>query len=145
LKTLRLTVCSLFALLCVLPAVAQNSQGTAPQNGDKWSAYYYVNVPIEKVYPYRLGYVIAYRKSGNELGRLYLPLEWFAASAGKGELIKMGPTTEWPYLTLFYKEGKFDHVRLHVSESYSHLTWGNLPQGTNLDDKFKVEEPKLEF
>jgi hypothetical protein len=145
LKTLRLSVCLFFALLCVLPVVAQNSQPSASQTGEKWSTFYYINVPIEKVYPHRLGYVVSYRKSGNELARAYMPMEWFTESAGKGEVLKMGTGTEWPYLTVFYKDGKFSHVRMHVRKDFAHETWGNLPQGTQIDDRFKVEELKLEF
>jgi hypothetical protein len=145
LKTLRLIVCIFFALLCVLPAVAQDSQAAAAKTGEKWSSFYYINVPIEKVYPHRLGYVVAYRKSGNELARAYLPVGWFTESAGKGELIKMGSGTDWPYLTVYFKEGKFSHVRMHVKRNYDHASWGNLSQGTSIDERFNVEELKLEF
>ncbi len=144
-KTLRITVCLLFALLFVLPVVAQDTAGSAPKTGDKWSSFYYLNVMIEKVYPHRLGYVVVYRKSGNDLGRTYLPMEWFSESAGKGELIKQTGGTDWPYLSVYYKEGKFDHLRLYVRQGFTHETWGNLPQGTNIDDNFKVEDLKLDF
>ncbi len=144
-KTLRITVCLLFALLFVLPAIAQDAARPTNQSGDKWSEFYYLNLPIEKVYPHRLGYVVVYRKSGNELGRTYLPMEWFADSAGKGELIKIHSGAVWPYLSVFYKSGKFDHLRLYVRSSFDHPSWGNLPQGASIDDNFKVEDLKLEF
>jgi len=109
------------------------------------SAYYYVNVHIEKVYPHQLGYMIAYRKSGAELGQAYLPGTWFTKSAGKGELIRLEGGAQWPYLSVYYKDGKVDHVRLFVRAEFSHQSWGHIPSTANIDDRFNVEELKLVF
>lgn len=87
-----------------------------PENS---SAYYYVNVPLEKVYRTGLGYMILYRKGANELGQAYLPVKWFEKSAGKGELIRMEGGKQWPYLSIYYKEGKVDHVRLFVRTEFA--------------------------
>ncbi|MDR2068943.1 MAG: hypothetical protein LBP71_03640, partial [Spirochaetaceae bacterium] len=74
-KTFRIliTICIAFAGLAPL-AAQQNSAD------NKKSEYYYVTVPVEKVYPYRKGYVVLYRKGVNQLARAYLPLEWFTAT-----------------------------------------------------------------
>ncbi len=113
-----------------------------PENS---SAYYYVNVPIEKIYPHRLGFVISYRKGGSSLGQSYLPIKWFEKSAGKGELIRLAGGTQWPYLSVFYKDGKVDHIRLFVREELSHPSWGSLPSTAKIDDRFDVEELHLEY
>jgi hypothetical protein len=119
----------------------QNTQGS-----NKESDYYYVTVPLEKIYPYRRGYVVAYRKGINQLARAYLPMEWFTDAAGKGELIYMPPGTSWPYLMVYYKEGVFSHVRLYVRRDRGHSTWGNIPMNVNIDEYFEnVEDLKLEF
>jgi hypothetical protein len=126
----------------IMPVIAQ--QNTQPAN--KGSEYYYVNVPVEKIYPYRKGYVVAYRKGVNQLSRAYLPMEWFTDAAGKGELIYMGSGTSWPYLTVYYKNGEFSHVRLYVRRDRGHSTWGNVPLSVNIDDRFEnIEDFKLEF
>ena len=143
-KTLRFAAIAFAAFVCVFPVVAQSS-GTVAKNDGNWSQYYYINVPIDKVYPYKTGYMVLYRKSGTELARAYLPLKWFLSSGGKGELIKLDAGTEWPYMSVFYKDGAFDHVRLYVRRDMSHPSWGNLPQGTNLDAQFNTEDLKLEF
>ena len=113
---MRFLSAALVALLSVIPLFGQEpakaeAVDIKPENS---SAYYYVNVPIEKVYPHRLGYFILYRKSGTEMGQAYLPIKWFEKSAGKGELIRLAGGTQWPYLSIFYKEGKVDHVRLFI-------------------------------
>jgi hypothetical protein len=141
-KKLPVLACIGFMVLGALPLAAQQ---------DKWGAantseLYYVNVPIEKVYPYRKGYVVVYRKGANTLGRAYIPFEWFRANSKKAELVQIGDGKTWPCMSVFYKEGAFYGVRLYVSRRNSHLTWGNIPSNVNLDDRFEgVEEIKLGF
>jgi hypothetical protein len=110
------------------------------------SGYFYVNVPIEKVYPYRKGYVIQYRKGVNQMARTYLPIEWFEEAGGKGDLLYLGPGNSWPYLTVYYKDGDFSHVRLYLRKDRAHASWGNIALGVNIDDRFEnVDDLKLEF
>jgi hypothetical protein len=124
------------------------------------SPYYYVNVPIQRIYPYRKGYVVTYRKGAIGSATTYLPIEWFeddnrggdsadSASAGApplGEMLLLGPGTQWPYLAVYYKDGEFSHVRLYVRKERSHETWGDIQAGVNLDDRFEgVDTIKLEF
>jgi hypothetical protein len=73
-------------------------------------------------------------------------MEWFSSSAGKGEVITLPKGTVWPSLTIYYKDGEFDHVRLYVHRSPSHQTWGTIPQTVNIDDRFEnVEDLELKF
>jgi hypothetical protein len=112
----------------------------------KESEYFYVNVPIEKIYPYRKGYVVQYRKGTAQIAQTYLPGEWFTASVGKGDVVYLGSGRDWPYLMVYYKGGEFSHVRLYVRRAQSHETWGYIPQGINIDDRFEnIEDLKLEF
>jgi hypothetical protein len=110
------------------------------------SEYYYVNILLEKIYPYRNGYVLQYRKGLNQIDRLYVPMEWFTSSAGKGELVTLPAGTAWPSLTVYYKNGEFSHVRLYVHHVASHQTWGTIPQNVNIDSRFEnVEDLKIKF
>jgi hypothetical protein len=110
------------------------------------SEYFYVNVPIVRVFPYRKGYVVEYKKSPAGRGRVYLPMEWFSGAAAKGEYISMPTGTAWPYLAIYYKSGEFSHVRLYVRRDLRHETWGNIPLNVNLDEHFEnVTDIKLEF
>jgi hypothetical protein len=105
-----------------------------------------VNITLERIYPYPTGYVVQYRKGLNQIDRLYLPMEWFVSTAGKGEIITLPAGTAWPSLTAFYKDGTFSHLRLYVHRSPSHQTWGTIPQNINLDSQFEnVEDVKIKF
>jgi hypothetical protein len=140
-KPFRILIALCAALIAVLPVAAQENNPPANQ-----SDQYYVTVSIEKIYPYRLGYVVQYRKGISGYARAYLPLEWFTGADGRGELVSMGTGSNWPSLTVFYKNGEFDHARLYVRRSKSHETWGTIPQGTNLDPLFEgVTGVTLEF
>jgi hypothetical protein len=112
----------------------------------KDSEYYYVSVPIEKIYAYRKGYVVAYRKGVNGMARTYIPMEWFSGLDGKADLIVQGSGKAWPTLTVYYKAGQFSHIRLYVRQNRSHESWGVVPLNINIDEYFEgVEEIKLEF
>ena len=135
-------------LLAVLAALCVGSSLFAQQSAPKYkeSDYYYYNVPIEKIYAYRLGYIVLYRKGANQMARTYLPSDWFTDIGGKGELIGLGTGKEWPSMTVYYKNGEFSHVRLRVRRARSHETWGVVPLNINIDDYFKgIEEVQLEF
>jgi hypothetical protein len=112
----------------------------------KQSEYYYVSVDIEKIYLYRTGYVVSYRKGANKIATTYIPHSWFNDPDGKAEEIGLGTGKAWPSMTVYYKNGEFSHVRLHVRRSRSHESWGIIPLNVNLDEHFEgVEEIKLEF
>ena len=135
-------------LLVVLAALILGGSLFAQQNSRKFreSEYYYFNVPIEKIYTHRLGYVVVYRRGGNQLSRTFLPQEWFVEVGGKGELIMLGSGAEWPSMTVYYKSGEFSHVRLRVRRARTHETWGVVPSNAQIDEYFKdIEDIRLQF
>ncbi|MDR0400771.1 MAG: hypothetical protein LBH51_07480 [Treponema sp.] len=138
----------IFFVLIVL-AVVQIAPLTAQEDPPAGQGYYYFNAPIDRVYPYRKGYVVKYRKTASQdVGTLYLPREWFVTAAGRGELIFLAPGPKWPYVSVFYNEGKFSHIRLYLRQDRGHETWGNIPQNVNLDEFFdnvSEEDFRLEF
>ncbi|MDR3303417.1 MAG: hypothetical protein LBS86_03300 [Treponema sp.] len=130
------------ALVTVMPVVAQENPG---------SPYYFVKVPVQKIYPNSRGYVVRYLKGVTTLVDAFLPIEWFEddnrkeGDPPKGEVIFLTPGTAWPYLMVYYKDGAFSHVRLFVREDTRHSTWGSIVRD-DLSDKFDgVEEIKLQF
>lgn len=139
-KKLILTIILLSVFAAVSPVFAQKI------SEKNQSEYYYVNIPIEKIFLYRAGYVIQYRKGINKIGTLYVPHKWFAEAAGKGELISLPGGKEWPSLTVYYKEGEFSHVRLYIHKWKGHATWGAVPTNVNIDDRFEnVDSLEIEF
>ena len=118
------------------------------------SDYYYVNISLEKIWPYRKGYIVQYRRGGYQFARSYIPAEWFSSPTGKGEerkppkgeIIKLSKGPAWPSMSVYYKNGEFSHVRLYVHALASHQTWGIVPLYVNIDSNFEnIEEIKLKF
>lgn len=110
------------------------------------SELYYVNVPVEKVYPYYKGYVVTYRSGVNKMGTAYIPIEWFRNDVHKAQLTQIGNGKNWPSMTIFYKDGAFHSVRLYVARHISHETWGTINSDVNLDSKFEgIEALDIKF
>ena len=110
------------------------------------SQYYFFTVPIEKIYLYRLGYIVLYRTNSNHIARTFIPHEWFTKMGSPGELIYLQSGTEWPTLTVYHQYGEFSHVRLRLRKERLHAIWRAVPQAENLDEHFRdVKEIKLEF
>ncbi len=104
---------------------------------------FYKSLPIAKILSHRLGYKVVYRKSNMEFGNFYIPLSWFVAG-GKGEMI-FGSDPSYPYFSIFYKEGKFDFIRLYVQENVKSSSWGVLRPLPAINIKFEVEEIVIEY
>jgi len=139
-KKFVFAVIFIVSLAAGLPVFAQN------QKDERDSGYYYVNITLEKIFPYRKGYIVQYRKGMYQYGRAYLPAEWFTDADSKGEVIPLPPGQAWPSLTVYYHNGVFSHVRLYVHRLASHASWGNIPQNINLDDKFdQIENVIIQY
>jgi hypothetical protein len=134
-KKLPLLVLLGLTVFCVMPLAAQLNVPKESQ-----SELYYVNIPIEKVYPTRLGYIVMYRSGVNKIATAYIPYQWFRAETSKADLVQMGAGKTWPCMSIFYKEGAFHAVRLYVSAKASHQTWGTIPSNVNLDSRFEGVE-----
>ena len=138
-------------LLVVLATFCLGTFLYAQQIGVQFSMesdYYYFSYPIEKIYTYRLGYMIVYRGNSNVMSRTFVPHEWFnqIGEGSKGEIIYLGSGREWPTITVYYKSGDFSHVRLKLRRDRGHESWGYIPLNMNLDEFFEnVEEVDLEF
>lgn len=115
------------------------------QNTFKESEYYYITVPIEKIFYYKNGYIVLYQQ-GYHLNRTYIPMEWFTVPTGKADMIALGTGSNWPQLTIYYKNGEFSHIRLYVRRNRAHETWGMVPLNVDIDQYFQnIEEIKLEL
>jgi len=96
-----------------------------------------INVSLERIWPYRLGYVVQYRLPGNRMARAYLPIEWFGGGDDRAELIALPAGASWPSLSVFFRDGEFVRLRLYVHRSPMHQTWGNIPSTVNLQSSFE--------
>jgi hypothetical protein len=143
---MKKTMVLILACLVVIGIVPLAAQNESSSSDGKQSDFYYVSVQIERVYPYRKGYVVSYRQGINRVGTTYLPEEWFHGAASKGELLYLPSGQEWPHLVVYYNSGEFSHVRLYLKKDRGHPTWGNIPLNVNIDDRFEdTGDFKLEF
>jgi hypothetical protein len=100
-------------------------------------------VSLLKVYTHQLGYKVVYLKGTNS-AEMYFPVTWFGQTAGKAQII-WGEGREFPYLSIFYVDGKFDHLRLYVRKNMMDSSWGVLGSDPGLAEKFKVDAPPLDY
>ncbi len=130
-------LCALFLFAAAFGAFAQTD--TTAKND-----IFYKLVPIQKVYTHELGYKVVFLKSNYEMGSLYIPAKWFGKAGGKGVMVYETPG-EPSYFTIFWTNGKFDHIVLHVPNTPLSSIWGILDTSADFTSQFNVEEPKLEF
>jgi hypothetical protein len=113
------------------------------------SKFYARSFLIEKVYPHALGWKILYITSKMSYATTYLPHKWFSQSTtkkgvmAKGE-IAWGNDPAFPYMIVFWKEGKFSHVRLFLKKDMHDITYGVINPDQD-SASFDVEEPALEY
>ena len=133
---MKRTVLLVALVLLVLGVCTANAQEQDPK-------LYVKTVSIMKILNHALGYKVLYLKSNMEVGEFYVPHTWFKAG-GKAELI-LGDTPAYPYFSVFYRDGKFDHIKLYAQEKIGHLSWGRLKRQVGDSSHFEVETLDLEF
>ena len=113
------------------------------------SKFYARSFNIEKVYFHSKGYKVTYVTAKLKYVSTYLPHAWFSQSStkngvqAKGE-IAYGNDPSYPYMTVFWKEGKFSHVRLFLKRNLKDVSYGLISSSQD-PAAFDVEEPALEF
>jgi len=122
----------LLALISPVFIFAQNSS-------DETAKVYYVNLPVEKIYPTNNGYVVFYRTQKG-MSHVGLPYSWFNEAAGKADLVRLPPGTNMPSMSVFYKDGEFTHIRVYIHKNRNHFTWGSIPQGVDSSRYFTDDE-----
>ena len=104
------------------------------------SAFYPVRVDVVKVYSHADGFLVVYRKGTSDVADVYCPPA--GSSPGARPSSSAARTRAFPYMTVFYKNGKFDHLRLYViSPTRTDSTWGVLSPSEGAG-KFNSEDLK---
>lgn len=124
-------------LIAAVPVVAQ-------QQGEENDDMQAVTVYAQRVYPHRLGWVVIYNRSDLYPGEVYLPVRWFTEAGARGQIIYSNHPSV-PYLTVFYRNGQFDFVRLYVSSNTAHRSWGSLPGGRDYDSFFESDTINIQY
>ena len=105
---------------------------------------YVKTVPIVKIYAMKEGYRIVYRMTDLNLSEFYVPLSWFDPSVGKAVLV-IGDDPTYPYFSIFWKDGKYDFVRLYVKRDQNDPSWGLSPAGFDTQGKFNIDTLDLKW
>lgn len=114
------------------------------------SEYYVKTVPIFKIYHHNQGFRVVYETQDLKLKDTFIPYAWFknpqnpTAEHWKAEVV-YGDRGEYPYFNVYWKNGKFSHIRLFLWNSKHHLSWGTLKDPNRYNDKFDIEEPVFDF
>jgi hypothetical protein len=138
-KTLALLLIGMLALLAAMPAVSQS------KNYPKDAYVKTAHIVAIGIHP--LGYRLTYLKSNNTWGHLYVPLSWFGS---EGDVIAKadmawGNGPEYPYFSIFWVDGNFDHISIRAIESYHDPSWLVLDPNMDLSAQFGLKEPPKDF
>ena len=136
---MRKHLAAITAVLLLLACSAAFAQEKASQD------VYVKTIPIAKIYTHPLGYRILYFKSDLQYGEIYVPITWFSWSGQGRANVVWGQTREFPYLTIYYADGTFDHIKLYLQSNMHHISWGTMDPGLDLSAKFNVQEPPKDF
>ncbi len=115
------------------------------------SAFYPVRLDIVKVYTHADGYRVLFLSGYAGVNEFYLPGKWFRitkdSSGGllppKAEMVR-GHDPSFPYMVLFYKDGKFDHLRIFVQDALSDPMWAVLTPSEG-SGKFTADDLNIKF
>ena len=131
---MRKTALALLILLVAAAVVASQD-----------SSVYVRTIYVERVYPSRYGYKIEYRRmSSSRLAESYLPITWFGG-AGSSARIVYAEDNSVPFMNVYWKDGEFSHLVLYVHRNVSHLSWGRLMTENDLERRFALDEPDLQY
>lgn len=108
------------------------------------SDMYVHSARILKVYNHSLGFRVVYAKESLDLGVLYIPLSWFQGNDSKAE-VAYGNAPSYPYLSVFWENGEFHHIRLYLQRNRNHETWDDMESTPELNARFDVETLEIDF
>jgi hypothetical protein len=112
--------------------------------GQKQPDVYVVSVPILKILSHPEGYKVLYMRGDMKVDEFYIPHRWLAKSGGKAEMV-FGRDPSYPYFSVFYRDGKFDFIRLYVMEDIKDLTWGILRKTEASNAAFGGETLEIKY
>jgi len=124
-------------LAVISPVFAQNNSDDSKKGK---SNVYYLTVTIEKIWLAGTGYVVQYRKSSTQIGTIGIPYNWFTSPDSAAEMVLLPKGPNWPYMSVFYIDGKFSHIRLYPHWQKSHQTWGVTPLGADVSRHFQEKD-----
>lgn len=109
------------------------------------SDLYYVNVKIVRAFIHSKGYYIIYRTSGMDLAEAFIPYSWFKPGDKRAVLSKASGRID-PYLSLYTKNGEFDHIRVVLpTDDLKAPVWGTLRNPARYNDSFDIDSIEFKY
>ncbi len=124
-------------LLAGFPLFAQSQTQAYPKEA------YYKSIPLIKVWTSELGYVLQFIDSRQQISNIYVPLSWF--NAGPNSKADLVYGYDSPYAVIYWVDGKFDHIVVHVLSYYDSINWGVLVNTADLAQQFNVQDVPRQF
>ena len=138
-KALIVAAAVLF-LAAGLPLFAQTySAASNPQQA------YNKIVPLTKVWMHSMGYMLQFFNSHSQVSNIYVPFTWFNQGINSKADIVYGTDSTLPYASIFWVDGKFDHITIYAYADYNSPTWGVLEDVTDRTSQFNVQEVPKDF
>jgi hypothetical protein len=127
-----------FFLLACLPAFSQAE--------NKYPTDVFVkNVRIMRIMLHQLGYKIQFWTSKSKIGEIYVPMAWFNKGPESKADIEYSNDPAYPYFSIFWADGAFDHIQIHVLNDFHSPTWGILESKDDLTGLFDIKDLPKEF
>jgi hypothetical protein len=118
----------LILVIVISPLFAQEQEDER-MFGDQTSDVFYIKVHVERIIMAGTGYLVQYRMlSSPRLGIVGIPFSWFTHASARAEMVNLPRGPSMPSMSIFFRNGEFDFVRLHVHRNRSHRTWSVTPQ-----------------
>jgi hypothetical protein len=136
-KAVMALAAGLFLLAC-LPAFSQ-AENKYPKD------VYVKTVHIIKISMHELGYKLQYWTSKSKVGEIYVPITWFNKGPESKADIAYSNDPAYPYFSIFWADGAFDHISIHALSDYGSLTWGVLESKDDLTPLFNIQDIPKEF
>lgn len=110
------------------------------------SPYYAKTVVLTRVFQHKLGYKVFYMANDMTNREAYLPMELFQPREDvTRSSISEGNGTAYPYMTIFWKNGEFSHIKLYIKKDHNDVSWGAFVNPDTHDENFKNAELKFDF
>ncbi|QEN04072.1 hypothetical protein EW093_04945 [Thiospirochaeta perfilievii] len=112
------------------------------------SPYYAKSVVITKVFPHSKGYKVYYLTNDLNTKEAYLPSYLFEEQKDdtrERSKLFQGYDKAFPYMTIFWKDGEFSHVKLYLKSDYGDPTWGVFTNQSDQDEFFENADLKFDF
>jgi hypothetical protein len=128
-----------FFLLACLPVFSQQKENKYPAD------VYVKTVHIMKISLHQLGYKIQFWTSKSKVGAIYVPLAWFNKGPESKADIIYSNDPAYPFFSIFWADGVFDHIQIHAVADFHSLTWGVLESPDDLTSLFDIKDIPKEF